>query len=141
MALVIALGVLAGCEEPPPAFPVPGGRAKTVALDAKFVVYTEGTWVLDEFDRELADQLVKYNLKVVGKTPAPDLVAEINLGIWGNRHAIDVYLARNGDESFAGRVGVPDLSWTTLDAAAEPVAQVIARKAWGIPEPPPPPEE
>ncbi len=97
----------------------------------------EGAWSVDEFSGELAKQLTKYNIKVVEKTSAHDLVAKIDLGIWGNRHVIAVVLDRNGEEALAGRVGVPDLSWTTLDAAAEPVAQIIARKAWGIPEPPP----
>jgi hypothetical protein len=59
-------------------------------------------------------------------------VAEINLGVLGNGQAIDVYLVRDGARAYAGRVRVPDLAPLTLDVAAQLVAPVIARPAWGL---------
>jgi hypothetical protein len=132
-AFVLLLAPLFGCESPPPAFPVPEGPPIHVALDVQFVGYTLGTWVIDEFSDALAEQLAKYNVKVVGKKAAADYLAEINLGVWGNRHAIDVYVVHDGQRRPAGRVNVPDLSWTTLDVSAQLVAPLIARQAWGLP--------
>ena len=132
---VAALGLLflagVACDSPP-AFPVPGGPPLPVALDTQFRFYTMGTWVLDGFDQELATQLRKYNMVVVDRKAAPHLVAEVNLGVLANPHAIDVYLVRDGARAYAGRGNVPDLSPTTLDVAAQLVAPVIARPAWWL---------
>jgi hypothetical protein len=129
----LLLTPLVACDSPPPAFPVPQGKPVPVALDVQFVNYTLGTWVIDEFSDALAEQLTRYNVKVVGKKESPRLVADIDLGVWGNRHAIDVYLDRDGVRTPLGRVNVPDQSWTTLDVAAQLVAPLIARQAWGLP--------
>ena len=69
---------------------------------------------------------------VVDPRETGHLVAVIQLGVPGNLRAIDVYLLRDGERSFAGRVRVPDLSPTTLGVAASVVAPMIARQAWGL---------
>ena len=131
--LLLLLAVVA-CETGP-AFRVPGGPPIPVALDVQFPVYTLGTWSIDEFSEELGRQLVKYNMRVVDRKTRPPLVAEINLGVLHNWHAIDVYLVRDGQTTPAGRVRVPDLSMPTLDASAQLVAPLIARQAWGLAAP------
>jgi len=128
----------AACESSA-AFPVPGGPPLPVAIDAQFRFYTMGTWAIDGFDEELAAQLRKYNMVVVDRRAAPHLVAEINLGVLANPQAIDVYLVRDGARAYAGRVRVPDLSPTTLEASAQLVAPLIARRAWSYTSPPPAP--
>jgi hypothetical protein len=128
--LLLALTPVA-CESQP-AFPVPAGPPIPVVIDAQFPVYTMGTWRTDEFTDELARQLAKYNMRVVPRGSEPHLIAAINLGLWNNYHAVDVYLARDGEPEFAGRVRVPDLAPTTLDASARLVAPLIARRAWGL---------
>jgi hypothetical protein len=130
-ALLLLLFTAVACESPP-AFPVPGGPPLPVALDTQFRFYTLGTWAKDSFDEELATQLRKYNMVVVDRKAAPHLVAEIDLGVLANGQAIDVTLVRDGTRAYAGRVNVPDLSPTTLDVAAQLVAPVIARPAWGL---------
>jgi hypothetical protein len=132
--LLLLVGPLFACESRP-AFPVPAGPPLEVALDPQFRFYTMGTWALDNFAGELAVQLRKYNMVVVDRRAAPHLVAEIDLGVLANPHAIDVYLVRDGARAYAGRVRVPDLSPTTLDVSAQLVAPLIARPAWGLPEP------
>lgn len=126
---VAAVAGLAGCESPP-AFPVPQGPPQELALDVEFARWTMGTWSLDEFDEELATQLAKYNIRVVDPRARPRLVAHVELGLLGYRQAIDVDVVRDGVARRAGRVRVPDLSMTTLDAAAPLVAAVVARAVW-----------
>jgi hypothetical protein len=128
--LLLVLGA-AACESAP-ALRVPSGPPLPVALDAQFRFYTMGTWALDSFDEELASQLGKYNMAVVKGQPAPHLVAEINLGVAANPQAIDVYLVRDGERAYAGRVRVPDLAPSTLDVSAQLVAPLIARQAWRL---------
>ena len=127
LALVVALSC--ACESGP-AFPVPAGPPQAIALDVEFAHWTLGRWAIDNFDEELATQLAKYNLHVVDRRSAPRLVARIDLGLPGYRQAIDVDLVRDGLRGRAGRVRVPDLQETTLDVAAQLVAQVIARAVW-----------
>ena len=129
--LLLLFLTLVACDSPP-AFPAPGGPPLRVALDTQFRVYTMGTWAIDSFDEELATQLRKYNMVVVDRKTEPQLVAEVDLGVLANPNAIDVYLRRNGERRYAGRVRVPDLSTTTLDVAAQLVAPLIARPAWGL---------
>ena len=121
----------AACESPP-VFHTPGGPPLPVAVDAQFRDWTLGTWALRNFDEELGAQLAKYNMVIVPRKPAQHLVAEINLGVPGNWQAIDVYLVRDGEREYAGRVRVPDLSPTTLDVSAQLLAPVIARRAWNL---------
>jgi hypothetical protein len=143
LALVPALA----CESAP-AFRAPSGPPIAVALDVRFVRYTLGQWAVDGFDESLEEQLAKYNVKVVDARAAPTFVALIDLGVPGNRRAIDVYLSRDDQPEvppqvgrrpeghtrteLAGRVWVTDLSQTTLEASAQLVAPLIARKAWGL---------
>ena len=133
-ALALLLGSLFACETHA-AFPVPGGPPLPVALDVQFPVYTLGTYRIDGFSEELGRQLAKYNIAVVDRRAAPSVVAEINLGIPGNPHAVDVYLMRGGVRTYAGRVRVPDLEEPTLDVSTQLVAPLIARPAWGLPAP------
>jgi hypothetical protein len=131
LVLFSLLALVIACESSAE-FPVPSGPPLQVALDPQFTFYTEGTWALDGFSEELALQLAKYNMKVVDRRTAPPLVAEINLGVWGNRHVVDVYVVRDGDRAYAGRVSVPDLALPTLDASARLVAPLVARSAWHL---------
>lgn len=93
----------------------------------RFAHWTLGTWALDNFDEELATQLAKYNIRVVDGKTRPRLVARVDLGLLGYRQAVDVALLSWGNREGTGRVLVPDLSPTTLDAAAPLVAAVVAR--------------
>jgi hypothetical protein len=127
--LAASVALLSACESPP-AFPVPQGPPQALALDVEFAHWQMGTWALDEFDEELATQLAKYNIRVVDRRTQPHFVARINLGLPGYRQAVDVDLLRDGEPGRAGRVMVPDLSMTTLDAAAPLVASVVARAVW-----------
>ena len=127
---LLVLG-LAACESGP-AFAVPAGPPIPVALDVEFPFYTMGTWALDEFKEELGRQLAKYNMRVVPHGPEAHRIAAINLGLWNNHQAIDVYLSHDGEPEFAGRVRVPDLAMTTLDASTQLIAPLIARRAWGL---------
>jgi hypothetical protein len=125
-ALVGVAFAVCACESRP-AFPGPAGPPVPVALDVHFAHWTLGTWALDNFDEELATQLAKYNVRVVDPKTRPRLVARVDLGLLGYRQAVDVYLVHDGVSDGAGRVRVPDLSPTTLDAAAPLVAAVVAR--------------
>lgn len=136
LALVLAFAL--GCESPA-AFPVPAGPPIPMALDVELPVYTLGTWYLQGFSESLAIELMKYNIRVVDKRAAPKTVAIINLGLLGYHQAVDVYLSRDGETTAAGRVHVPDLSETTIEIAAQLVAQVLARSAWGLGESAPEP--
>jgi NAD(P)-dependent dehydrogenase (short-subunit alcohol dehydrogenase family) len=133
-SLFLVLTLMLGCEDAPPAFPVPAGPPIPIALDVQLPVYTLGTWLLRGFSESLAIELAKYNIRVVDSRAAPQAVAVINLGLPGYRQAIDVYLTRAGETKPAGRIHVPDLSESTLDVAAELLAPLIARSAWGLEE-------
>jgi hypothetical protein len=132
LAPLFLLFLTAAACDSPPAFPVPAGPPLAIAVDAQFRFYTLGTWAKDSFDEELAVQLRKYNMVVVDRRAAPHLVAEIDLGVLANPHAIDVYLVRDGARAYAGRVRVPDLSPTTLEVSAQLVAPLLAKPAWGL---------
>jgi hypothetical protein len=131
VALLVLVLTVVACESGP-AFAVPAGPPIPVALDVKFPVYTMTTLTIDEFSDELGRQLAKYNMRVVPRGPEAHLLAAINLGLWNNHQAIDVYLSHDGEPEFAGRVRVPDLAPTTLDASAQLVAPIIAQRAWGL---------
>ncbi|HEY8090442.1 MAG TPA: hypothetical protein VIF09_21420 [Polyangiaceae bacterium] len=133
--LVLFVALLIGCESRP-AFMVPDGESTEVALDARFPVWTEGRWALDEFEGELAIQLEKYRVHVVGRTTRPSVVVEIDLGLLGYGHAVDVYVREGGSRTYAGRVRVPDRTFTTLDAAAPLVAALVARAVYHLDPPP-----
>jgi hypothetical protein len=135
LALVLISGL--GCEESPPAFPVPAGPPIPMALDVRLPVDTLGTWIVQSFSESLTIELAKYDIRVVDRRAMPRAVAVVNLGLLNYRRAIDVYLTRDGETTRAGRVHVPDVSEATFDAAARMVAQVLARSAWGLGTSPP----
>jgi hypothetical protein len=132
LVLMVVLAVGLGCGESPPAFRVPAGPPIPMALDVRLPVDTLGTWIVQGFSESLAIELAKYDIRVVDRRAAPRDVAVVNLGLLGYRQAIDVYLTRDGETTRLGRIHVPDVSETTLDAAAQLVAQVLARSAWGL---------
>jgi hypothetical protein len=136
LALVLVFAL--GCESPA-AFPVPDGPPMAMALDVQLPYNTLGTWFLQGFSESLALELAKYNIRVVEKREAATAVAVINLGLYGYHQVIDAYLSRDGQTKPAGRVHMPDLSETTVEMAAQLVAQVVARSAWGLGEPAPDP--
>ena len=51
--------------------------------------------------------------------------------------AIDVSFVVAGEANRVGRIRVPDLGTWTLEAAAQPVAAIIARRVWGVAAPGP----
>jgi hypothetical protein len=124
-----------------------------IALDVQLPVYVVGRWNLREFSESLCLELAKYNIKVVGREPAPDDVALIDLGRWTywDWQEIRVALVHADTTTPLGQVRIPGLSaraangapaptavqsTTTLDAAAVPVAELIARKIWARPPEP-----
>lgn len=124
-ALLTATVVIAalGCAAPEPTR-VPGGAAFPIAFDAQPVLFSAGGPVF--FDETLRDQLARRNIRVVGVKDAA-AVAQIDLGVPGYRPAVEVYLVREGRRMCAGRLLVPDQAMTTMDVAAEMVAEIIAR--------------
>jgi hypothetical protein len=132
--LFLALFALAlvGCESKP-AFQVPAGPPARVALDVRLPIDTVGTWTTDQFSQELATQLAKYNVVVVHRGATAPMVARVNLGLWGYRTAIDVYVEHDGTREHAGRVVVPDTSLVTMEASAQLVAPIVARNVWLMP--------
>jgi len=128
---LLAALTLAGCESKP-AFQAPAGPPARVALDVRLPVDTIGTWTTDRFSQELALQLAKYNVVVVGRHEVAPTVARVDLGLWGYRSAIDVYVERDGSKTYAGRVVLPDTTQSTIEASAQLVAPLVARDAWGL---------
>jgi hypothetical protein len=125
-AAVVALVPLllaASCASPEPTR-VPGAQAFPVAVDAQRVYFTAGSPIF--FDGTLRDQLARRNIAVVGVKDAA-AVAQIDLGVPGYRRSVEVYLVREGRRMCAGRLLVPDQAMTTMDIAAEMVAEIIAK--------------
>lgn len=119
----IALLAALGCAAPEPTR-VPGAEAFPIAFDAQPVYFAAGRPLF--FDETLRDQLGRHNIRVVGVKDAA-AVAQIDLGVPGYRPAVEVYLVRAGKRMCAGRVLVPDHALSTMDVAAEMVAEIIAR--------------
>jgi hypothetical protein len=115
--------VALGCEAPEPTR-VPGQDAFPIACDAQPVLYSAGRPIF--FDETLKSQLARRNIRVVGVKDSA-AVAQIDLGLWGYRSAVEIYLVREGKRMCAGRLLVPDYAMTTMDIAAEMVAEIIAR--------------
>jgi hypothetical protein len=134
-AVGFALALLCSCcscSAPTPAFPIPDGPARPIALDVQLPVYVLGRWTVDSFSQTLALQLARYNIAVVDRRSAQQLVALIDLGRWTYRtwQEIDVALACGGQSLPAGRVQIADFSMSTLDVAAQSVALIIAKAVW-----------
>lgn len=115
--------IAAGCAGSEPTR-VPGADAFPVAVDAQPVHYAAGGPIF--FDGTLRDQLARRNIRVVGVKDAV-AVAQIDLGVPGYRPSVEVYLVREGKRMCAGRLLVPDHAMTTMDVAAEMVAEIIAK--------------
>jgi hypothetical protein len=137
-----ALALVGSCETPP-AFPVPAGPAKPIALDVELPVAVLGRWTVNSFSDTLRAELVKYNITVVDPESQPGLVALIDLGRFTYRdwQEIDVALTHDDGTTPLGRIRVLDLSATTLDVAAQPVAALIARWVWTAHAPPSTPKK
>lgn len=130
LAILLPVLALACACTTRPVFPVGMGDRIRVAVDAHFSpVYTSGTWALDGFKESLAIDLAKYNIEIVDRHDAPDMVVLVELGKWAYLQVIYVEALRHDRWIRAGRVQVPELSMTTLYAAAEPVAALIASEA------------
>jgi hypothetical protein len=129
---VLALSLVCGCEERP-AFSVPPGPPKLIAVEAYLPVYVPGNWATSSFKDALRVELAKYRLKIVDAEPEPVVATfQIELGQFTYRQwqTIDVNFVVEGGATRIGRIRVPDLETTTLEAAAQPVATIIARRVW-----------
>jgi hypothetical protein len=122
VALIFS-ALAASCASPEPTR-VPGADAFPVAVDAQPVHFAAGGPIF--FDGTLRDQLARRNIRVVGLKDAA-AVAQIDLGVPGYRRSVEVYLVREGKRMCAGRLLVPDHAPTTMDVAAEMVAEIIAK--------------
>jgi hypothetical protein len=120
-----------GCDQPP-AFPVPHGPPKRVALDVRLPVSVLGSWIEDTTTETLREELAKYNIQVVVRGAHPDALVHVDLGqfTYLEWQEIDVWLGGEGKEVCLARIRVPDLAWTTLQAAAIPAAEVVALSVW-----------
>jgi hypothetical protein len=134
---LVVLFLVASCASPP-AFPVPQGPPKRVALDVQLPLHTLGTWSTASFTETLREELARYNIVVVRRNEEPDAVARVDLGRFSYRSWQEIDVSLDDDDRLAelGRIRVPDLSMTTADVAAELVATLIARRLWAS-EPPP----
>jgi len=128
---VLALASACGCA-PSQTFKAPGG-SRTVALDVRLPVDVLGTWIIDSEVETLTQELKKYNVHVAKLAATSDPIAVVDLGriTYRDWEEVDVSLVHNGKTAPAGRIGVPDLAWTTLQAAAITAAEVIARAVCG----------
>jgi hypothetical protein len=136
-AISLIFVVLGSCASPP-AFPVPQGPPKRVALDVQPPLSTIGTWSTASFSETLREELGKYNIVVVGRDAQPDAIAVVDLGRFTYRswQEIDVSLAKDSRVSELGRIRVPDLSMTTTDVAAGMIATLVAKRLWAFEGPP-----
>jgi hypothetical protein len=127
----VALSTLWSCDTRP-AFPVPSGPAAVIALDVQLPVAVLGTGIVDGFSETLRLELAKYNIAVEPPRSRQEIVALIDLGRIAYRQwqEIDVAVAHDDETTPLGRIQVLDLSMTTLDVAAQPIAALIARWIW-----------
>jgi hypothetical protein len=129
------LSLVASCASP--AFPVPAGQHKRVALDVQPPLHALGTWSTSGFTQTLREELARYNIVVVPRNEETDAVALVDLGRFTYRswQEIDVSLDDDRHVAELGRIRIPDLSMTTTDVAAQMVAELIAKRVWAN-EPP-----
>ncbi len=133
-ATALALFVVGGCEASP-AFSVPPGPPKLIAVEADLPVYVLGNWAIRSFTDALRIELGKYGITIVDAKSQPVVATiQIDLGQFTYRQwqAIDVSVVVAGEATRIGRIRVPDLGTSTLEAAAEPVATIIGRRVWGV---------
>lgn len=138
-ATALALSLIGGCEAPP-AFSVPPGPPAWVAIEANLPVYVLGNWAERSFTDALRIELAKYRIQIVAPKSQPVVTTiHIDLGQVAYRQwqAIDVTFVVAGQATRVGRIRVPDLGTWTLEAAAQPVATIIAQRVWGVAAPAP----
>jgi hypothetical protein len=138
-ATALAVFLVLGCEAPA-AFPVPPGPPKFVAIDANLPVYMLGNWAVRSFTDALRSELAKYGIQIADPKSQPAVATiQIDLGqvTYRQWQAIDVSVVVAGEATPIGHVRVPDLGTWTLEAAAQPVATIIARRIWGVAAPAP----
>jgi hypothetical protein len=132
----LALSLVWGCETPP-AFAVPPGPPRAVAVDVELPIYVLGNWTIGSFKESLRLELAKYRVHVVDLRSQPMALVEIDLGriTYRQWQEIDVRWVSGGESTPIGAVHLLGLETSTVEAAAEPVAAIIARKVWGVEEP------
>jgi hypothetical protein len=111
-----------------------------VAVEANLPVYVLGNWAVRSFTDALRIELAKYAIKIVDPRSQPGVATiQIDLGQVAYRQwqAIDVSFIVAGEATRIGRIRVTDLGTWTLEAAAQPVATIIARRLWGVVAPAP----
>jgi hypothetical protein len=133
MTAVLVLS-LCGCEAGP-AFEVPPGAPRSVAVDVVLPIDIMGTYRIDTFREALRVELAKYRIRIA-PSPAPPgtptVRIELALFTYRGWQEIDVVLVKpDGAEKAAGAVRIPDASGFSVDAAAEPIAALVARVVWG----------
>ncbi len=138
-AAAVALAVaIAGCEARP-AFEVPPGPPRSVAIDVLLPVDVVGTYRVDGFREALRLELAKYRVGLL-PPPAPAGTPKVRIDLgqftYSDWQEIDVTLVNpDGAERRAGSVRVPDAGGFSIEAAAEPVAAIVARSVWALPAP------
>jgi hypothetical protein len=133
IVVVAAMSLAAACDESP-AFPVPPGPSKRVALDVRVPGFVTGRWTEETTSETLREELKKYNIQVVDRGAHPDALVHVDLGRFTYRdwQEVDVWLGAEGEEVTLGRIRVPDLAWTTLQVAGIAAAELIARSVWSV---------
>lgn len=131
----LTLSLVGGCESPA-AFPVPPGPPRSIAVDVTLPVYVAGTWAISSFTDALRIELTKYRIDIVDPKAHPLAPAfQIDLGqiTYRQWQEIDVSAVGVGQATLLGRVRLADLGMSTVEAAAQPVAVIIARRVWSNP--------
>lgn len=134
LAAALAAAASSGCASVPCTV-VPGPQAVPVGVDAQLPFYTVGRRSAFFLDT-LRTELDRRNVRLIDAKDLPT-VAEIDLGLANYVHVVDVYMVHGAQRSCAARIRLPDAATTTLDVAADMVAEVIARSivAPGAPGP------
>ncbi len=132
-AMVLSLALATGCEAGA-AFPVPPGPPRAIAVRVSLPVYVLGTWAVQSFTDDLRLELEKYRIEIVDPKRRPEVAGfEVDLGqfTYASWQTIDVSAVVSGAPVSIGAVHVPDLGPATVEAVAEPVAAILARRVWG----------
>lgn len=132
----LMLALIAGCAETEPAFAVPPGPARSVAVDVQLPVYVVSRYPISSFVAAIRIELAKYHVDVVEGAPdGAEAAVEIDLGELTYRQwqSVKVRAVNNGRFLPLGSVRLSDLTESTIEAAAQPVAIIVARYVWGAP--------
>jgi|SRR5271166_2262172 len=133
----LCLGVMwaASACEAPPAFPVPPGPPRAIAVDVRLPLYVVGTWGVTTFTDALRIELAKYRIAIVDHVPGSIGPAfEVDLGEFTYRQWQSIDVSSFGASKVVpiGSVRLGDVGMDAVEAAAEPVAILIARSVWGV---------